>query len=68
MELGGQLHAASAGARWVGPQTRSGRFGKEESLVPTVIEQHFLGGKKNKMYLNYIRHEYFKCKDQNVVC
>jgi hypothetical protein len=41
------------------PQTRSERFGKEESLVPSVIEQHFLGGKKNKIYLNYIRHECF---------
>jgi hypothetical protein len=32
MDLGGQLHATSAAAHWVGPQTRSGRFGKEESL------------------------------------
>jgi hypothetical protein len=65
MELGGQLHAASAAAHWVGPQTQSGRFGKEESLVPSVIE-HFLGGKKNKIYLNYIRHECFKFKNQNL--
>jgi len=45
MKFGGQLHATSVADHWVGPQIRSGRFGKEESLetkYPAFGPSYFL--------------------------